>query len=305
MSRTNQFAFILIIQVAYVALFLQRAPFMMTTTIPTEKRLWADQPCKLVTTPQYATNKTDIFTTGATHMAHIHNAILRSYNTIYLQAPHIKPEDKSAFIEYARTWYKFVKSHHDDEEVELFPKIADVLHGNDDEIWSETHKEHESFLQGLGQYESYLSLLSSPADFDGQELRKIMRTFQTPFEQHFHSEIAHIASFATSPSAPAQDSPEADEAAAVFKAWGKKTVMKAGITDVVPLFLMNLDATYEEERWANWPPMPAAVRWGLVNVAGSWNWKWWKFASCDAAGMPRELYALGEGEEGEQKLGKK
>ncbi|KAJ8115887.1 hypothetical protein OPT61_g2577 [Boeremia exigua] len=266
---------------------------MTTSTTPTPKVPWADQPCKLIKTPQYATNKSDIFTTGATHMAHIHNAILRGYNSIYLQGPHLKEADKAAFIGYALTWYKFVKLHHDDEEAELFPKVAEVLHGKDQDIWEETHKEHESFLEGLGNYETYLTRLASPADFDGKELRKIMLTFQVPFEHHFHSEISHISSFASLPSAPAPNSPESDQAAMVFKTWGKKTVTKAGTTDVVPFFLMNLDATYEEGRWANWPPMPAPVRWGLVNVAGSWNWAWWKFASCDSAGIPRELYALG------------
>lgn len=73
-------------------------------------------------------------------MTHIHNAILRGYNSIYLQAPHIQDADKPAFIGYALTWYRFVKSHHDDEENELFPKVTEVLgQGN---VWAETHAEH-------------------------------------------------------------------------------------------------------------------------------------------------------------------
>ncbi|KAF2628484.1 hypothetical protein BU25DRAFT_430792 [Macroventuria anomochaeta] len=264
----------------------------MTTTPPSPAKPWAYQPCKLVPTPQYLTNKTDIFTTGATHMAHIHNAILRGYNSIYLQAPHVKEEDKAAFVGYALTWYRFVKSHHDDEEAELFPKVAEVLGGKEEEVWGATHKEHQTFLQGLAKYEKYLLNLSAPSEFDGTELRTIMESFQQPFEHHFHSEITHISSFASLPSAPTSGSSEEAAAASVFKAWGKKTVTKAGTTDVVPFFLMNLDTTYEEGRWTNWPPMPAPVRWGLVNVAGAWNWGWWKFASCDSAGRPRELYAL-------------
>ncbi|KAF3009791.1 hypothetical protein E8E13_010015 [Curvularia kusanoi] len=181
-------------------------------------------------------------------MTHIHNAILRGYNTIYLQSPHITPSDAPAFIGYALTWHKFVKSHHDDEESSLFPKIAEVLQTTDAALWAETHREHESFLAGLSEYEKYLSGLASPADFDGQELRRVMESFQAPFEHHFHSEIAHIASFAALPSAPASGGPDEDNAAAVFKAWGKKTVMKAGAMDVVPFFLMNLDATFEEGR---------------------------------------------------------
>ncbi|UPX17434.1 uncharacterized protein EKO05_0007788 [Ascochyta rabiei] len=291
MSRTNQFALILIVQATILAVFLQRAPFMMSTIEPTTKKPWADTPCALVTTPQYATNKTDIFTTGATHMAHIHNAILRGYNSIYNQAPHIQEADKAAFVGYSMTWFRFVKSHHDDEEAGLFPKVAEVLGGKDSELWGVTHKEHESFLTGLAEYARYLEELKTPNDFDGEILRTIMVGFQESFNHHFHSEISTIASFAELKSAPASGSLEEDAAAAVFKAWGKKTVTKAGTTDVVPFFLMNLDATYEGRKWANWPPMPAPVRWGLVNVAGSWNWTWWKFASCDSAGKPRELYA--------------
>jgi hypothetical protein len=116
-----------------------------------------------------------------------------------------------------------------------------------------------------------------------------MSSFQTPFCHHFHHEITTIASFADLPQPSAQ---ELEQAATIFKVWGKKTVTKAGTFDVVPFFLMNLDATYEEGMWANWPPMPGPVRWGLVNVAGSVHWSWWKFASCDGSGMPKELYAL-------------
>jgi hypothetical protein len=66
-------------------------------------------------------------------MTHIHNAILRGYNSIYLQAPHISDADKPAFV----------KSHHDDEEAELFPRVEDVL--GETGIWAETHKEHGSW----------------------------------------------------------------------------------------------------------------------------------------------------------------
>ena len=78
----------------------------------------------------------------------------------------------------------------------------------------------------------------------------------------------------------------------MFKTWGKSTVSKAGVVDVVPFFLLNLDAGYEEAMWANWPPMPAPIKWGMVNLVGAWYGGWWKFASCGADSRPRELYAL-------------
>jgi hemerythrin-like domain-containing protein len=76
-------------------------------------------------------------------MAHIHNAILRGYNSIYLQAPHVNNEDKPEFIAYAQTWFRFLKSHHDDEELELFPKVEEVVGSKG--IWKESHEEHGGY----------------------------------------------------------------------------------------------------------------------------------------------------------------
>lgn len=223
-------------------------------------------------------------------MALLHNAILRGYNSVYLQAPHVQEADKAAFIGYALTWFKFVKSHHDDEEVTLFPKVEAVL-GGDKAVWAQTHREHEAFLDGLAEFQSYLASLKSPADFSGAELQRIMAGFQEPFADHFHSEIGTIAALADHPNAPKPGSPEEAAAALTFKSWGKSTVTKAGTLDVVPFFLLNLDGTVEEGLWANWPPIPPPIKWGLVNIAGAWYSSWWKFSSC-AGGKPRELYAL-------------
>lgn len=73
-------------------------------------------------------------------MALLHNSIIRGFNSIYLQAPHVPYQDKAAFIGYAQTWYRFVVSHHDDEEANLFDKVETLL--GDDTIWAETHEEH-------------------------------------------------------------------------------------------------------------------------------------------------------------------
>lgn len=73
-------------------------------------------------------------------MALLHNSIFRGYNSIYLQAPHVQDADKADFIGYALTWFKFVKSHHDDEEESLFTKVEELL--DDKKVFEETHKEH-------------------------------------------------------------------------------------------------------------------------------------------------------------------
>lgn len=242
-------------------------------------------------------------------MCLLHNAIIRGFNTIYLQAPYVKDADKADFIGYSQTWFRFVKSHHDDEEDNLFPKVQDLL--GDEAVWKDTHEEHgnnnssrapgltltntryvESFLAGLAEFNTYISTLPSPTDLDSKKLLSLMDSFKDNFENHFHSEISTIAALSQHSKAPAENTPEGDAASLTFKVWGKKTVTKAGMLDVVPFFLLNLDRTAEDGLWANWPPMPAPVKWGLVNVAGSWYGSWWKFSSCDSQGQPQELYAL-------------
>jgi len=52
----------------------------------------------------------------------------------------VTSEDKADFIGYAQAWFRFVKSHHDDEELELFPRVEEVVGTKG--IWEETHKEH-------------------------------------------------------------------------------------------------------------------------------------------------------------------
>jgi hypothetical protein len=120
-----------------------------------------------------------------------------------------------------------------------------------------------------------LTSLKTPADFSGDELVRTMKTFQEPFEQHFHSEISTISKFSDHQNAPKKGTPEYEAAAETFKAWGKNTVTKAGLGDVVPFFLLNLDRTVEDGMWANWPPIPAPIKWGLINLVGAWHSGWW------------------------------
>ncbi|KUI57384.1 hypothetical protein VP1G_04661 [Cytospora mali] len=274
-------------------IFVTQSPFMMATTPASASKPWADGPMKLVHTPQYETKKTDLFSTGASHMALLHNSIFRGYNSIYLQAPHVQEADKADFIGYTLTWYKFVKSHHDDEEQSLFTKVEELL--EDKTIFEETHREHESFLPGLAELNKYLlSVQPNPQSLDSDELIRILDSFHVNFETHFHNEIRTLSNLASHPNAPAPDTPRAAEAFNTFKTWGKSTVTKAGTTDVVPFFLLNLDRTnqFEDGLWANWPPIPAPIKWGLINIGGWINGNYWKFSSCDSAGNRRELYAL-------------
>ncbi|KAF2178209.1 hypothetical protein K469DRAFT_718307 [Zopfia rhizophila CBS 207.26] len=276
--------FVALIVVA-IALLYSLNPLMAEQKAPSPGKPWADGPLKLVKTPMFETKKEDTWTKGASHMALLHNAVLRGYNSIYLQAPHVKPEDYADFIGYCLTWHKFVKSHHDDEEENLFPKVVEVIGKEDKELWGKTHEEHEAMLPPLAKFREYLSGLKSPSDFSSSTLLSLLDDLKEPVNTHFHSEIATIAAMAESGSFPAAEP--------VFAAWGKNSVTKAGYSDVVPFLFLNIDRTYEDGFWKDWPPMPKPIRFLMVRLSAWWHQGWWKFASCDIDGYPKELYAVG------------
>jgi len=119
-----------------------------------------------------------------------------------------------------------------------------------------------------------------------------MAGFQEPFEVHMRSEVATIANLARHARAPAEGSAKEKDTQTAFDAREGKNLILSGVTDVMPFFLFNFDAEYEEGLWANWPPIPVPVRWAITSVAKFRHPGWWKFASCNASRRMVPLYAL-------------
>lgn len=267
---------------------------------------WADQPLAMIPTPQYETDRTDVFTVGATHMALLHNAIFRAFNSIYLQcsrdagATPLTEVETRDLVGYANCWARLVAMHQEDEEANLFPLVAKMLEGQQpstDDLFGDTLAEHRAFEAGFGALASYLESVSSssssspPATFDAAKLKSLMDALLPPFEAHFRSEIVTLANLSSHPNAPQVGTPEDLAFRDVFKRWGKGTIK--GSTDMVPMFLMNHDGEgFEDGKWKAWPPIPAPIRWGLVNIGGMWNGGWWRFASCDGMGNRKALHKI-------------
>lgn len=150
----------------------------------------------------------------------------------------------------------------------------------------------DTFMPGIARFQEYLVNLKSPSEFSGNKLLEIMATFQEPFDKHMRSEVATIAALWNHPKKPKTGS---DEERSINKAIDDRegaSLMKAGITDVLPFFLFNYDREYESSMWADWPPIPGPVRWTIMSVAKGLHPSWWKFASCDSQRQRKPLYAI-------------
>jgi len=65
-----------------------------------------------------------------------------------------------------------------------------------------------------------------------------------------------------------------------------------GLTQGMPWCFVNLDIHFEEDRWMNWPPAPAPIKF-VVRYLTYWiHSDSWKFGACDRGGNMRPLYAV-------------
>jgi hemerythrin-like domain-containing protein len=78
-------------------------------------------------------------------MALSHNVIIRGLNSIYRQAPHVKPEDHADFIAYSKCWFEVLDAHHTSEETSLFPEIEAKT--GEKGIMKKNVEQHRSFSQ--------------------------------------------------------------------------------------------------------------------------------------------------------------
>lgn len=142
-----------------------------------------------------------------------------------------------------------------------------------------------AFSDGLKRFKDYVdTCLSDRSQYTGAELTKIMDSFGEVLTIHLAHEPPKLASLGQY---------DFD-----IKALAEKTASHSmkfmHITDVLPVLWFNLDKDFEGGRWRDFPDMPGLVKWTMIHIAGSWQKRWWRFASSGADGVQRELLCLTE-----------
>jgi hypothetical protein len=145
----------------------------------------------------------------------------------------------------------------------------------------------EAFHDGLTEYKSYLlSLQGREQDFSGSHLRHIISSFGPPLCTHLHDEIPTLLALA-----------KYGDKVPLSKFWAKQRGGPGSLADIarVPFFFLNLDQEFEGGLWADWPPAPGWVKWGMRNLVSRVRRAGvWRFACCGKDGRPKELYAFKE-----------
>jgi len=247
---------------------------------------WVDGPFQLLATTSHANKideKTaDRYTKASDEMVVVHNIIIRGLNSIYLQAPHVKPKDYADFIGYCLCWSDVLHTHHHCEETIAFPEIekSSGVEG----IMDVNVHQHETFSSGLKDYQTYLlDVKGSPADFSGSCLCEIIDSFAPILLTHLSEEIPTLLSLS-----------KFGDKIDMDKIWEKDGRAAVGMSDKtagLAFFFLNRDTTFEGGKWAAFPPIPRPIRWVFTHICTWPNRAYWKFASCDYSGKPQDLYA--------------
>jgi hypothetical protein len=199
----------------------------------------------------------------------IHNAIIRSLNAIYLQAPVVLPSNAPSFLRYCKTWSDFLHSHHLAEETHYFPYIATATGSS---IVMDIHiEQHKAVEAGLRQFDKYISSLEK---FSSIELRRVIDSFAPILTDHLENEIKTLVNLRIFVDVPGFD---------ILSIEAQATKLSGSIygPDTVPFVLTAADAAFENGLNADWPLVPH-----IESMFADEQWKW---APCTMHKQLKEL----------------
>ncbi|KAL7917114.1 hemerythrin HHE cation binding domain-containing protein [Trichoderma austrokoningii] len=241
------------------------------------------KPFPLITTPTSQLQngeKPDQFYRCASEMANVHNMILRGLNSIYLQAPFVKPEDEKSFLGYSSCFYDLLHVHHGGEEDILFPAVVEM--SGEKNIMDQNIEQHRIFHQGLEDYNAYIqACLAGAEKYDGAKLITIIDGFGLELASHLAQEITTLLDLRKFGS-------KMDKLEENFEYWSNKDMSNLAVPGALSWGFFNHDKQFESGLWQNWPPAPAPVVFIVRWVAYWVHSDWWRFAPCDRYGRPKE-----------------
>ncbi|OIW24587.1 hemerythrin HHE cation binding domain-containing protein [Coniochaeta ligniaria NRRL 30616] len=249
--------------------------------------IYADHPFPLINSPEFANKQngvpTDLFDHCASEMACVHNLMVRGLNAIYLQAPHIKPADEKAFVNFIRIWHQLLHAHHSGEEDHFFP-ILEAMAGEKGMMEANV-EQHHAFHDPLHAFHEYIEAVAAGKDkYDGQKIVGLIDAFGPMLMQHLADEIPTIQGLRKYGDKMADLQKKFDDE-------GEENMKKFGLTGLTIIFSM-LDLHHEDGLWANWPPAPAVVNFLCRNLICWFVRDTTKFGACDRLGNMKPLYAV-------------
>ncbi|KIK07165.1 hypothetical protein K443DRAFT_217932 [Laccaria amethystina LaAM-08-1] len=205
-------------------------------------------------------------------MTLIHNVFIRAINSIWRNAPLVKPEDEHAFAGYSLCCLVAIHNHHHGEETFLFPFFRTKL--------DMTHnmEQHEALHAGMDVLEEYMNqVFIGTEKYDGEKTRELLKAFADPLVQHLHDEIPTIS----------EDQLRLLDEDGLQKASNQLEEHIKNLPGKLTTFpfVMTHHNIKEAPYWPT--ALPAHVRWFARNIAPWWYYSYWKFSPYSWSGVPQ------------------
>ncbi|KAF5309285.1 hypothetical protein D9611_014659 [Ephemerocybe angulata] len=242
----------------------------------------SDHPWAVITLPSYPFQgriSEDFAEHIAGEMSMVHNIIIRSLNSIWVNAPNVgtkgrKDGSVAAFVGYSLVALHNIHEHHDTEEAIFFPVLKDSGLG---EMVAENVEQHRVFHEAMAEFEAYLrNVRGGTETYDAEKLRKLLKAFADPLVRHLHDEINTLR----------PEVMHSIDKAVLQKLWKDLDAhiqSQGGLFTTIPFMI----TAHNPSDAANWPPFPGPLRWLVKSVFYRVHSSYWKFAPYTLSGQPQ------------------
>ena len=131
-----------------------------------------------------------------TEMACVHNALIRGFNSIYLQAPCIpshgqpkyKAKDVRDLLIFTNSLLFTMNHHHDSEEKGLFPALEKEI--GIPGFFDVASEQHQAFHDGLHVLMKMVKeQIARPDEWKWDEMKRVLNAFMPALQHHLQAEI--------------------------------------------------------------------------------------------------------------------
>ena len=152
---------------------------------------WADRPFALIPIKTIKPSASLDALYIASEMANAHNGLIRSLNSMYLQAPYVtKDADIQDLLQFAIFWESWIEEHHLGEEKFFFPDVARITGQKD--IMDTNIEQHHAFLPGMQDFLAYVKECKKgdcAGKFDRVKFVQLIDSFGPLLAKHLTDEI--------------------------------------------------------------------------------------------------------------------
>ena len=135
----------------------------------------------LTINPLLATIDEDFQNLFSADMTLVHNVIIRGINSIWRNAPLVKPGDAQAFAGYCLVCMDVIHVHHSGEEAFIFPFLQTKLD------MGHNLEQHEAFHGPMEVFKAYMERVQSgKEEYDGQKAQSLVEDFGELLVTHLH-----------------------------------------------------------------------------------------------------------------------